>query len=337
MSKYQIRFATLDDVDDIMSFIKLHWRSDHVLALNKSFFLYEYQADDRVNFVLGIDTQTQQIVGVCGFIKNTKQLEGSDVWGSLWKVIKTDNPMLGIQILEFIPQNTGCRTFSSLGIAPKTLPIYDFLRFTTGKLNHYYRLGNLREYKIAQVVHKEILPVGNLQPYSLKRLTHIEQISPLVFENRNRYPYKDAWYVQKRYFEHPVYQYQVWEIESEISDSILVTRALEHNQAKILRIVDFIGDANKLAHLGHALDHLIQLEGYEYVDVYNSGIQPEIFQSAGFQLRDDNDPNIIPNYFEPFVAAQADLYFFNDRNSEYFHIFKADGDQDRPNRIPCSA
>jgi hypothetical protein len=42
--------------------------------------------------------------------------------------------------------------------------------------------------------------------------------------------------------------------------------------------------------------------------------------------------NIIPNYFEPFVAENIDIYFFSNTN-EKVYIFKGDGDQDRPNFI----
>ena len=88
MSDYQIRFAEVSDVEDIMSFIKNHWKEQHILAQNKPFFLYEYGNDKTINFAIARDVSTNELVGLCGFIKNTKELNGSDVWGSLWKVIQ---------------------------------------------------------------------------------------------------------------------------------------------------------------------------------------------------------------------------------------------------------
>lgn len=331
MSKYLIRFATLQDVDDIMDFIRLHWRSDHVLATNKSFFLYEYQDGNDINFVIGIDTTTQQIVGVCGFIKNSRDREGSDIWGSLWKVIKTDNPALGIQILEFIPENTKCRTFSSLGIAPRTLPIYDFLKYKTNKLKHFYRLKDKVSYQVAGISEKKIVPFLADKNYSLRRLSNPEEISEKVFENRDRLPYKDRWYMEKRYFKHPEYSYQIYVIDDGSEDSLLVAREVNCFETKLLRIVDFIGDAGKLAHLGRSFQQWLDLEDYEYIDFYCFGIDDEILRYAGFQLREESDSNIIPNYFEPFVLKNVELYFFNNIKADRFYIFKGDGDQDRPN------
>ncbi len=330
MSQYLIRFATVNDVDDIMNFIRAHWKSDHILAVNKPFFLYEYQDGSDVNFVLGIDAASNEIVGLCGFIKNSKERIGSDIWGSLWKVIKTDNPMLGIQILEFIPENTGCRSFSSVGIAPKTLPIYQFLRFKTDKLSHFYRLKDKETYHVANIMDKKVSPFSTEKNYTLKRISSFDNINQSVFANKNRFPYKDSWYINKRYFEHPIYRYEIFVIEED-PDSILVARTVDCNQTKVLRIVDFIGNISPLAHIGRSLQELIDHENYEYIDFYCSGIESEILQQAGFQRKDDNDKNTIPNYFEPYVSKNVNLYFFNDRDSESFHIFKADGDQDRPN------
>ena len=330
MSNYLIRFATLADVDGIMNFIQSHWKPNHILAVDRSFFLYEYQDGNDINFALGIDTMSNEIVGVCGFIKNSKERKGSDIWGSLWKVTKTANPMLGIQILEFIPANTECRTFSSVGIATKTLPIYDFLRFKTNKLNHFYRLQNKEFYQVVNVVEKQIPAYVEDKKFELKRITTFEEINASVFEDKSRFPHKDAWYIEKRYFNHPIYEYAVYAIASESMDSIIVTRTVRHNETKILRIVDYIGDENQLKYLGSAFNQQIEVENYEYIDFYCFGIAPQILEECGFILNENNRKIIIPNYFEPFVAANTDLYFFNNCESDKFYVFKGDGDQDRP-------
>lgn len=43
----------------------------------------------------------------------------------------------------------------------------------------------------------------------------------------------------------------------------------------------------------------------------------------------ENDTNIIPNYFSPYVAENIDIYVGAKYKGAVF--FKADGDQDRPN------
>ena len=331
MSQHTIRFATLSDVDAIMNFIKIHWKNGHILATNKSFFLYEYVDGDNVNFVVAIDNFSNQMVGLCGFIKNSKKLSGSDIWGALWKVVKTNNPMLGINILEFLNENSECRSFSSCGIALKTLPIYVFLRFRTGKLNHYYRLNDKTNFQIAVIREKVILEFSKINNYKLQFLDNFQALEPILFkiQNKTKLPYKDNWYIEKRYFKHPIYKYQVFGIKSSDFNSIIVARELKQNETKILRIVDFIGTYNDLNYIGKELQDLMDQNNYEYIDFYCEGIEKEILKNAGLKLKDDSDFNILPNYFEPFVQENIDIHYFTNHNN-CITVFKADGDQDRP-------
>ena len=334
MSKYNIRFASIEDVDAIMNFIDLHWKKGHVLATNKAFFEYEYVCENDVNFAIATDIVTNEIVGLCGFIKNSFQLKGSTIWGSLWKVTKTENPMLGIMILEFINNNSGCKTFSSCGIATKTIPIYNFLRFKTGKLNQYYRLNDKDAYKIAVVNKKEIVKLNNSKQFKLQLfenfnglLTNFERLDYV-----NELSNKDDWYLKKRYFNHPVYTYKVFGIVNEKINSILITREIIRNNVKIIRIVDFVGVVEDIKHIGFAIQDLIKTNDYEYIDFYCHGINDDIMQQAGFKLRDEQDSNSIPNYFEPFIQENIPIHFFTTSNETAF-VFKADGDQDRPSFI----
>lgn len=331
MSQHTIRFATLSDVDAIMNFINLHWKKEHILATNKDFFLYEYADDEKLNFVVATDNFSNEIVGLCGFIKNTKELSNSDIWGALWKVIKTSNPMLGINILEFLNEKSGCKSFSSSGISKKTIPIYDFLRYKTGKLNQYYKLNNKDNFHIAVVNEKIILAFNKNCNYTLQPLDNFQVVKHILNEidNKTVFPYKDNWYIEKRYFNHPIYKYQVFGIKNEQTNSIVVAREIQQNGAKILRIVDFIGNTADISCIGQELQNLMDKNDYEYIDFYCSGIENKILNDAGFKLKDDTDLNCIPNYFEPFIQENVTIYYFT-TNEAIFPIFKADGDQDRP-------
>lgn len=339
LEKHLIRFATLKDVDAIMAFINENWKEGHVLATNKSFFLYEYQCGERINFALAIDVATNKIVGLCGFIKNTEAYQNSCIWGSVWKVVKTDDPMLGIKILEFIHIQSACKMFSSCGIATKTIPIYQFLRFKTGKLNHYYRLSDKEAFKVAKIVSKEIPKFVINKDVSFKEFTTSSDLQAHfdIPSFSDSLPYKDAWYIEKRYFNHPVYQYKVLSINNNLGqvNSILITREIECNGAKVLRIVDFIGDYNQLAEIGNAIQEVMDKNDYEYVDFYAGGFKLDAIEKAGFKLKTENDLNCIPNYFEPFVQENIAIHYFTTSEQDFL-IFKGDGDQDRPNFIPQS-
>ena len=60
--------------------------------------------------------------------------------------------------------------------------------------------------------------------------------------------------------------------------------------------------------------------------MYSFGVKGE---DAGFVKR-YGDENIIPNYLNPLLQKNIDYYFFT-TDRQGFTMFKADGDQDRPN------
>ena len=104
----------------------------------------------------------------------------------------------------------------------------------------------------------------------------------------------------------------------------------EHGEIPVLRIVDYIGDPELLPELGAALDALLKETGAEYADCYNVGIRPELWAEAGFRERTPEDPSVIPNYLTPPLYENTEYYYFTNK-PEGFVLFKADGDQDRPN------
>jgi hypothetical protein len=68
---------------------------------------------------------------------------------------------------------------------------------------------------------------------------------------------------------------------------------------------------------------------YEYIDCYCYGISEKTMNAAGFLQRKETDTNIIPNYFEPFLCKNGDVYYYTS-NIENFRSFKGDADQDQP-------
>lgn len=114
--------------------------------------------------------------------------------------------------------------------------------------------------------------------------------------------------------------------------ALLVTRTVPVNGTCVLRIVDYIGAPGQFALLGNAIDALLQEAGAEYAECYCYGISPEMFAAAGFCERVENDANVIPNYLTPPLYENTEYYFFTS-DAERFTMFKADGDQDKPNIV----
>lgn len=95
----------------------------------------------------------------------------------------------------------------------------------------------------------------------------------------------------------------------------------------------FIGDDAVLPRIGGALDKLLHDAGAEYLDCYNAGIPAAVWAAAGLTERREDDGVIIPNYLTPPLRQNTEYYYFTNQ-PDGFVLFKADGDQDRPN-LPC--
>lgn len=333
--KHIVRSASSGDEAAIMDFIRQYWSETHILACNPELFRYEFACRDRLNFVIALNRQSSLLEGVLGFIKYTEDYIDSDVFTVMWKVKeKNGEPALGLKLLSYLKKNYEFNTISGVGASKDTLSLYEYLGYKTGRLRHFYMLNpSVDAYHVAVIKDRKVAPRAE---GGRRRGVHkIENFEQLVlsfdFSKQSEYrPYKDKYYVEKRYFRHPLYSYDIWGVSTgSVTEAIVIARRVAANGALALRIVDFIGDEKCLQEYGSHLPDILANGRFEYADFYSYGIDQNLISSCGFVLKDDDDPNIIPNYFEPFVQSNVDIHFFTSQ-FERFRIFKADGDQDRP-------
>lgn len=331
--KYDIRFAKYEEIEEIMHFLDIYWRKGHILASNRAFFEYEMVSDKSVNFVIAKDRKSGMIHGLHGFIAASKDPERLDTWGSIWKVIPGAMGLLGLEIIKRLERYTNTRACLSIGGNPKTtVPILRSMRHfeDVGKMQQFYCLAKREQYRVAKIEHYE--PFIENTRY---------QVHTILFQNwdeldrsydysysEEAFPYKDSWYIRHRYFENPIYSYQVYGLEEDGNiRALLICREQEYAGTKVLRIVDFIGKAKLFGGLSGFLKSA--LEKYEYIDFYCYGFDTSYVKQAGMIERQDGDTNIIPNYFAPYVAENIDIWVGTPKGKATF--FKGDGDQDRPN------
>ena len=340
--RYIFRLGNISDIDNIMCFIREHWDSTHILSEDRAFFEYEFLEEDTVNVMLAIDKETNTIEAIAGFLRcsNTVPREEQDVWGSFWKVNSSRKNMtfLGVELIKRLMDILQCRNHLGIGINPNTtLPLRRVLfHEQTEKMKHYYMLNpQIEDYKIAHINKKYNFKTGKtvskINIILLKEMTDVRNTFSLG--SIKNIPYKDFWYIEKRYFKHPYYHYQVYGLSCQESktEALIVLREIEHNDRRIIRIVDCIGNFRLLAGCNDFFTKLMGEKGYEYIDFYNVGIDKEIILAAGFKEKDEDDMNIIPNYFEPFEQKNVDIWVrYKDKNTVFC---KADGDQDRPRLI----
>jgi hypothetical protein len=333
-----ISLASVNDVPEIMSFINSEWKEGHIMAKDQDFFLYEHQNRDQVNFVISKD-KDMQINGVLGFIPTALD-EDSDVATVIWKVAKNnDNPILGIQLLQYLKDLKGIRTVLSVGINKKTIGIYNYLGMHTNSLDQFVMLNNdILEFNIARVAqlsHFDNVELSLPKNYVIKPINDDLELQGFDFERyRQNIPFKNLKYFSKRYFHHLIYRYDIYGafFKNEIV-GLIVTRIQSYNESQAVRIVDFIGDEKCFVDFGRFIGELILKKGYEYADFYCFGLDKDTLNNAGFHMVDPlQDELIIPNYFAPFVQKNVPIYFFADTEKiNNVKLFKADGDQDRPN------
>ena len=333
-----IEIAKKTDIDAIMKFIELNWDEGHISGKDRSFFEYEFLDKENLNFVLTRKIETGEITGICGFMKSNAG-SNPDIWTTIWRVLpNTGLPMLGMSLLLYIKDNIPHRGMMASGMNEEYMPVFDFLGMRIDSLKQYYILNsNLDFYEIALLNTKEKI-TNNLTYKAENKLVLIEDINELrekfdIEKFKHKIPYKDFQYLEKRFFKHPYFMYQVFGIKEGLClKSVLVCRENSVGKSKVLRIVDFIGDETDIICIKNDLLALLDKHNYEYIDFIQYGIEHDILIAAGFSLLDvESDDIIIPHYFAPFVRKNIKKYFFIEPEyDENYYIFKADGDQDRP-------
>lgn len=334
---YTFRHAKMSDVDRLMRFIRENWRANHILGNDREFFLYEHGCGEEINFIICEDKKNSEIVGMHGYIPYSFNSELRHVCGVM-TMVKKDVviPMLGVELIKRFIEITKYKTYCGIGTDPNTMvPLVKRLfHRNAGKMDHYYQLNEeVNDFNIARIINrKECLPDREINQAELVEFKDFQEVkNKFVLNKSYRFlPYKEDWYIEKRYFNHPIYHYRVWGIviDGEVL-ALLVGRQVVLEKAKILRFVDFIGDIENLALIGKAAKAIIISNGYEYADFLLHGVPEDVMNKAGFVRKMEEEENIIPNYFEPFVQSNVEIWF--ETTTEDMIIFRADADADRPN------
>jgi len=337
------RIALPKDASRVMEFIGEHWRHGHIMSEDSELFLYEFEEGPCLNFGLATN-ENDELIGIFGFMKYNR-CEVTDLAGSFWAVTEQDrHPMLGIKLRQFVMENIPHRFFGAPGAAPKTEPIYNVLGMQWCRMSQCFVLNDrLDTYQLVRIPESTKLkyPLSVVpDDVEIAGLDTPEQLEQFPFDTYKEVrPFKDEWYVKRRFFEHPYYRYHCYMITQRGHPrGLFVTREVEHNHARALRVVDFYGKSDSIPWLATWLRQEVISEVYEYADFLCHGVSPDILSKAGFNFLDANQQElIIPHYFEPFEQRNVAIYCVGDPVPYgEFRMFKADGDQDRPNMRPES-
>ena len=331
MSNYEISRLTEQELVEFREFCELHWGDRHPLIHNDEVFRYYYCRGDKINFLRARDTETGELLSVIGFIPSNG-LASPDVWIS-YVLSKKGAPLnLGFHMVEKVCEITNCRALGVNNVRKKVRGLYEFLGYSLVPFSHYYRLnGNKTDYSLCIPKERVIAPVFKSDA-EFFRINDEKELSCFDFENYAQFtPFKDFDYFKHRFFENPWIKYEVFGmLKDGVVLALCVLRVLEHEGACVLRLVGFVGAREEFACVGGLLDRLIKERNADFADVYVYGIGEEALNKAGFVLRKERDESIIPDYLTPPLFENVDFYSVVDDTEKYL-MFRADGDQDRPN------
>jgi hypothetical protein len=163
-------------------------------------------------------------------------------------------------------------------------------------------LADCDDFKIAKIEYFPNSKAGNIN-YKVVKLNTIDDVKQRfqVKKYINYTPYKDYWYIDHRFLSHPIYKYELYGVEKNGAvDALIVLRRQEYQGRVAIRFVDYIGER-------------------------------DLIVGIGFSMLSDDDTNIIPNYFGPFLQENIDIWADSLYKDSVFT--KADADQDRPNLV----
>lgn len=336
----QIRLAKISDISEIMKFIEDNWKSNHILARDKSFFKYEHQNDAGINFAISIENN--KINGVLGFIKYSNI--ASDIATVIWKALKSkSNPMLGIELLQFLRDQNDHNILFSLGVNKKTMGIYNYLDIHTGYLDHYIiinsKIHNFNILKIESNNHIKKMQFIEDSQYQFIQLDKnsfnpdSDSCFDFDFKNNKFIPRKDRDYFVKRFLNHPLYKYKVYGIyKASLPSSLVVTRKVTIGDSSILRIVDYTGNDHDIVYFSKFLYQIMIDRDYEYIDFACFGFDSVALKKAGFEkINLESEEVVAPSYFNPLLKENIKINFMIDtKRTSKIRFCIADGDQDRP-------
>lgn len=327
-------------------FCRVNWGGEHPLIHDEKMFDFYYKEGILLNFVVAYTPETDaevdflradkiklkpiEIQGVCGFIK-TNSGEHPDVFISYILTKKGTQFGFALKMIEKVQSLTGARTLSCNNIRKKTRGIYDFLNYTVDDMTQWYRLNDgIENYTLCDI------PFPHHEQVRSAEIEAVEVTSPLQLNDfpfsdfSEDLPYKDEGYVTKRYLTYPWHPYLLFRLSDAGRSALIVLREIEWENSRMLRIVDFIGDRSLIKDCGNFIDELLKTRKAEFADWYSFGVTDADMSHAGFSIRYSDDKNILPMYFSPLLMSNVEITIFTN-SQDGFMMFRADGDQDRPN------
>ena len=331
-----LSFAYRTDIDRITRFINTHWKPGHILARDRELFEYMYlEKDGRLNFVIAIDPQSEEVIAILGYIPSDAL--HSRVSLSMWKS-RSDAHLrkykAGLAVLKFLINELKPKGIFSTGISVDHRLIYRFLGYSCDVMNHHVIVNDgVTDFRIIKNPPRTIFAQSSSDhPISaITKVTTDEALRRVAKSLDFAETLKDVDYLSHRYLNHPRFSYEIREVVSNSKTvGILVFRRSFANDRSCIRIIDVVGAEECLRTAIGSLVQEMQQNGDEYIDLLSWGLDGSQIKEIGFTDCRELTDCVVPEYFSPFSQTKVDRWLFTNL-PETEIIYKGDGDQDRPN------
>lgn len=346
----RVRIADALDQPRLIAFIRDHWSSTHIFTQRPDVFAWQYlQSDGRLNMVIAEDDTPPDtpVLGVLGFIplgRFAPTLGDRDLMLAIWKVREQGAPPgLGLRLLKFLQAELSPRLIAAIGTSKMVRPIYEVLGYEVGELRHsaLFHPGRREALRVARGVPASAFEPAVQVPARALELVPIDESASTRLRDavdrvaRVTPPTKSWDYLVQRYLRHPWYRYETHAVrcESEVV-AVVVWRAVEAAGARVLRIVDIVGDTAWLGDARFALQQAVVARDAEYVDLVQWGVDESALEGGGFVGTSTHPELVLPNYFSPFEPRNVEIelaFKLVDGSGSPVQLYRADSDQDRPN------
>ena len=340
MGIYQIKTEVpAFEYDKLLKFIKYSWREDHAFVKSKDLLDFQHLDKERevYHFIVAENQVTGEFDALVGYIPlsqyDKKLAPNGDFWGAIWKrrddVENSEIKGMGFFVWDELFRLPGFSSHGAISMSGDARMMYKARRLPIDIMKHYYILNDsITDFKIAGNVFAKPNHVSSENQCELQwvDINNIDESDLLICYR----PYKSVDFFKNRYENHPIYRYRFLGLFQKSSlQAVLAVREITVGNAKVLRIIDVIGELKGAIY--DSAQTIMHSAGYEYVDMLNYGIDTEVIAGMGFSLLDpDKNEPIIPNYFEPFVKRNV-IFEISYKAKFPYVAFKGDADQDRPN------
>src|SRR5262245_9139453 len=213
-----IRRCRADDVPDLLVFLDLYWKPNHIFTKDRALFDWQHSirhSPGEYSFAIARRDADNELLGILGYVP-TKQFDAAlaganTVWLTLWKVrddVETGG--LGLRLVRFVMQAEPHVAVGVLGFQPDVRALYRALGFSVGEMRHYVLPNpDVARFELAilttpsrAIVRAPALTATIVDDSTLSRLATLD-----VADRDSQAPRKTTAYFRARYLQHPIYKY----------------------------------------------------------------------------------------------------------------------------------